>query len=222
MKGQNNCSSPFFFICWNVFLNTRPDLMTHLYRLGLVTWSYQLRIPVGPDICHRGCAYTVLQAVQRHGVYSAVYETVHYKKSFEIRVGHSAVFGLPSVARLPQCEESDVNQYSLAPFRQHKPTFDMIKYIFSIRGSGYNWNISINTVLNTVFHLMIWTNIKWNQLLDCLITQVSKGQSISWQRYKHVFFLSYYFYIAIISLKPKLTKITGAFAAFRDRSVQEV
>ena len=25
-----------------------------------------------PDICHRGYAYTVLQTVQRHGVYSAV------------------------------------------------------------------------------------------------------------------------------------------------------
>ena len=29
--------------------------------------------PGGVDICHRGCAYTVLQTVQRHGVYSAVY-----------------------------------------------------------------------------------------------------------------------------------------------------
>ena len=33
--------------------------------------SYQVRIPVGPDIFYRGCAYTVLQIVQRHGVYSA-------------------------------------------------------------------------------------------------------------------------------------------------------
>ena len=40
----------------------------------------------------------------RHGVYSAAYGTVHYKeplKSFEIRVGHSPGFGLPSVAILP-------------------------------------------------------------------------------------------------------------------------
>ena len=78
--------------------------MAHSYRLGLVTWRYQVRIPVGTDICHRGCAYTVLQTVQRPGVYSAAYDTVYYKeplKSFEIRVGHSPGFELPSVAILP-------------------------------------------------------------------------------------------------------------------------
>ena len=82
----------------------RPAPMAHSYRLGLETRGYQVRIPVGTDICHRGCAYTVLQTVQRHGVYSAAYGTVHYKeplKSFEIRVGHSPGFGLPSVAILP-------------------------------------------------------------------------------------------------------------------------
>ena len=48
---------------------------------------YQAQIPVGPDIYHRGCAYTVLQTVQRPGVYSAAYGTVYYKEpleSFEI------------------------------------------------------------------------------------------------------------------------------------------
>ena len=78
--------------------------MVHSYRLGLLTWGYQVRIPVGRDICHRGGAYTVRQTVQRHGVYSAAYGTVHYKeplKSFEIRVGHSPGLGLPSVAILP-------------------------------------------------------------------------------------------------------------------------
>ena len=78
--------------------------MAHSYQLGLVTWGYQVRIPVGTDICLRGCAYTVLQTVQRHGVCSAAYGTVHYKeplKSFEIRVGHSLCFGFPSVAILP-------------------------------------------------------------------------------------------------------------------------
>ena len=78
--------------------------MAHSYRLGLVTWGYHVRIPVGTDICHRGCAYTVLQIVQRNGVYSAAYGTVHYKepfKSFEIRVVHSPGFGLPFVAILP-------------------------------------------------------------------------------------------------------------------------
>ena len=71
----------------------------HSYRLGLVTWGYQVRILVETDIFHR--AYTVLQTVQRHGVYSAAYGTVHYKellKSLEIRLGHSPGFGLPSVA----------------------------------------------------------------------------------------------------------------------------
>ena len=72
--------------------------------LGLVTWRYQARILVGPNICHRGCAYAVLQTVQRPGVHSAAYVTVHYREpleSFEIRVGHSPGFGLPSVAILP-------------------------------------------------------------------------------------------------------------------------
>ena len=62
--------------------------MAHSYRLGLVTWGYQVRISVGTDICQRGCAYTVLQTVQMHGQYGAAYGTVHYKeplKSFEIR-----------------------------------------------------------------------------------------------------------------------------------------
>ena len=48
-------------------------------------------------------------------MYSAVYGTVHYKetlKSFEIRVGHSPGSGLPSVAILLQCAESDVKQYT--------------------------------------------------------------------------------------------------------------
>ena len=82
----------------------KPAPMAHSYRLGLVTWRYQVRIPVGPDICHRGCAYTVLQTVQRPGVYSAAYGTVHYReplKSLEIRVGHSPGFGLPSVVIMP-------------------------------------------------------------------------------------------------------------------------
>ena len=83
------------------------------YRLGLVIWGYQVRIPVGMDICHRGCAFTVLQTVQRHEVYSAAYGTVHYKehlKSFEIRVGHSPGFLLSRYYH--DCAESDVKQYS--------------------------------------------------------------------------------------------------------------
>ena len=34
-------------------------------------------------------------------------------KSFKVRVGHSPGFGLPSVAILPRCAESDVSQYTL-------------------------------------------------------------------------------------------------------------
>ena len=43
--------------------------------------AYQVRIPVGLDICHHGCAYrpTVFQNVQRSGVWGAAYGTVHYK-----------------------------------------------------------------------------------------------------------------------------------------------
>ena len=78
--------------------------MAHSYRLGLVAWGYQVRISVGQDICHRGCAYTVFKTVQRHGVYSDAYGTVHYQellKSLEKRVGHSPGRGLPSVATWP-------------------------------------------------------------------------------------------------------------------------
>ena len=74
------------------------------YWLGFIIWRYQVQIPVGPDLCHRGCAYTVLQTVQRPEVYSSAYGNVHFKKplkSFEIRVGHSPGFGLSTVAILP-------------------------------------------------------------------------------------------------------------------------
>ena len=33
-----------------------PAPMAHSYRPALVTWKYHVRIPVEPDICHRGCA----------------------------------------------------------------------------------------------------------------------------------------------------------------------
>ena len=55
--------------------------MAHSHRLGLVTWGFHVRIPVGTDICHRGCAYTVLQTVQRYGVYGAAYDTVNFKET---------------------------------------------------------------------------------------------------------------------------------------------
>ena len=54
----------------------------------------------------RGCAYTVLQTVQRKGVDSAAYKPsiVHYNgplKSFKIRVGPNPGFELSSVTILP-------------------------------------------------------------------------------------------------------------------------
>ena len=76
--------------------------MAHSYRLGLVC---NREVPGSNPgrIVHRVCAYTVLQTVQRPGVYSAAYGSVHHiepLKSFEIRVGHSPGFGLPSVVIL--------------------------------------------------------------------------------------------------------------------------
>ena len=106
-------------------MHTWPAPMAHLYRLGLVTWGYHVRIPVGTDICHHGCAYTVLQTVQRHGVYGAAYGTVQYKgplDSFEIRVRHSPGFGLHSVAICHDCAKSEVKQYSY--IRIILPQFD--------------------------------------------------------------------------------------------------
>ena len=57
-----------------------PAPMAHSYRLGLVTWGYKVRIPVGTDISHRGCAYTMLQTVQRHGEYTAAHGIVRYSQ----------------------------------------------------------------------------------------------------------------------------------------------
>ena len=54
--------------------------MAHSAQLWLVTWRYQPRIPVAPDICHRGCAYTILKILKMHGVYIAVSGTVHYRE----------------------------------------------------------------------------------------------------------------------------------------------
>ena len=72
--------------------------------------------PGRPDICHRGCAYTVLQTFQRHGMHSAACGTVHYKeplKSFEIRVGHNPASGFLLSRYCHDRAESDVKQYSL-------------------------------------------------------------------------------------------------------------
>ena len=44
--------------------------------------KHWVRIPVESDVCHRGCAYTVLQTVKMDGVYSAVNGNGHYKELF--------------------------------------------------------------------------------------------------------------------------------------------
>ena len=49
--------------------------MAHSIWLWLETQSYWIRILVGSDVRHRGCAYTVLKTVQRPGVCSDVYDT---------------------------------------------------------------------------------------------------------------------------------------------------
>ena len=51
---------------------------------GSKLMNYWVRILVGSNVCHRGCAYTVLQTVQRHGVRSDVYDTVHYKEPLKL------------------------------------------------------------------------------------------------------------------------------------------
>ena len=76
--------------------------MAHSYQLGLVPGT-RLESRSGRIFVIVG-VHTVLQAVQMLEVYSAAYGTVHYEeplKSFEIRLGHSPRFGLPSVAILP-------------------------------------------------------------------------------------------------------------------------
>ena len=58
------------------YIHTR--LPAHLVRLWLETRRYWVRISVQLNVL--SCAYTLLQIVQRPGVCSAVYGTVHYKE----------------------------------------------------------------------------------------------------------------------------------------------
>ena len=58
--------------------------MAHPILLWLETQSYWVRILVGSNVSHRGCAYTVLQTVQRHGVCSDVYGTMHYEEPLKL------------------------------------------------------------------------------------------------------------------------------------------
>ena len=104
---------------WNVLPSKHETLAQRWFTDGSIvsTGACNLRIPVGPDICHHGWAHTVIQTVQRPGVYSAAYGTVHYKeplKSFEIRVGYCSGFLLSRFCHdcAPDCAENDVKQYS--------------------------------------------------------------------------------------------------------------
>ena len=95
---------------------------------------YRVRIPTGSDVCHRGCAYTVLQTVQMPVVCSAVYDTVHYKeplKSFDKCLD----FRLLSVAIL---------QLMLGQGRQcfTMKRFISSQYVYDIKSDSYfsvNW-----------------------------------------------------------------------------------
>ena len=80
--------------------------MAPSYRPGLLTWRYQVRIPVGPDIFIIVVVHTQCSKLFKGMVCTVlpIVRTVHNKeplKSFEIRVGHSPGFGLNSVAILP-------------------------------------------------------------------------------------------------------------------------
>ena len=101
----------------------------------LVTRRCQVRIPVKPDICHRGCAYIVLQTVQMNGVYSAAYGTLNHKeplKSFKIIVGNRPGFELPSVAILPwlcRKRRKALFTHSILQIQQTNTLFVFIRWI---------------------------------------------------------------------------------------------
>ena len=57
-----------------------PNIGPTLDRCVPMTEGYWIRIPARWDVCHRGCAYTVIQTVQMPGVCGAVYGTVYYRE----------------------------------------------------------------------------------------------------------------------------------------------
>ena len=85
---------PMLFLCRPIVFGVGPTLKQHWFivkcflsnfphpgrpvplalsiRLGPKTQRYQVRIPVGSNVCHRGWAYTVPQIVQRPGVRTAI------------------------------------------------------------------------------------------------------------------------------------------------------
>ena len=82
------------------YIQTWPAQMAHSHRL----WFEILRIPAGWDVSHRGCVYAEVQTVQRIGVCSAGYGTVHYKEParlFKKSRAYSPDFMFPPVVILP-------------------------------------------------------------------------------------------------------------------------
>ena len=81
-------------------LYDQAGLMAHSTRLWLETKKrYWVRIPAESDVCNRGWAYKVVQAVQRHTVCSTVYGTVHYKEPLKSFVKSSSQSRLRSFFR---------------------------------------------------------------------------------------------------------------------------
>ena len=82
---------------------------------------YWARIPAGTNVYNWGCSYTVLQTIQRPGVCSALYGTMHYGeplksfgKSRAAPIENSPYFGLSSVEVLPlSCRKRQKAIYSL-------------------------------------------------------------------------------------------------------------
>ena len=83
-----------------VFEITRPSRWPYSILLWLEAQSYWVQILVGSDVSHRGCAYTVLQTVQRHGVCSDVYGTVNYKEPLKL-FDKTRAYSLPFFTILP-------------------------------------------------------------------------------------------------------------------------
>ena len=79
--------------------------MAHSILLWLEAQSYWAQILVGSDVSRRGCAYTVLQTVQRHGVC-----IIKNLGSYSIRLGHSPFL---SSRYCHDSAGSNVKQYSL-------------------------------------------------------------------------------------------------------------
>ena len=59
------------------------DPMDHLVRLWFEPQIYWARITVVLDVCHCSCAYVGFKIIKKSGVFSVIYDTVHYKTSFD-------------------------------------------------------------------------------------------------------------------------------------------